>query len=74
MGELVRLTRFNSHISGALSDFGSDLLDANFLTVEDKASEAMLLVAVESEEGSSGSSDTCRVGVPFPGQRLLSDI
>ena len=42
--------------SGTLSDFGSDLLDANFLTVEDGASEAMLLVTVESEEG---SSDTC---------------
>ena len=43
-------------VSGTLSDFGSDLLDANFLTVEDGASEAMLLVTVESEEG---SSDTC---------------
>ena len=43
-------------ISGTLSDFGSDLLDANFLTVEDGASEAMLLVTVKSEEG---SSDTC---------------
>ena len=42
--------------SGTLSDFGSDLLDANFLTVEDGASEAMLVVTVESEEG---SSDTC---------------
>ena len=43
-------------VSGALSDFGSDLLDANFLTVEDGANEAMLLVTVESD---SGSSDTC---------------
>ena len=43
-------------VSGTLSDFSSDLLDANFLTVEDGASEAMLLVTVESEEG---SSDTC---------------
>ena len=43
-------------VSGTLSNFGSDLLDANFLTVEDGASEAMLLVTVESE---SGSSDTC---------------
>ena len=43
-------------VSGAISDFGSELLDANFLTVEDGASEAMLLVTVESE---SGSSDTC---------------
>ena len=42
--------------SGTLSDFGSELLDANFLTVEDGASEAMLLVTVQSEEG---SSDTC---------------
>ena len=43
-------------VSGTLSDFGSDLLDANFLTVEDGASEAMLVVTVESD---SGSSDTC---------------
>ena len=43
-------------VSGTLSDFGSELLDANFLTVEDGASEAMLLVTVKSE---SGSSDTC---------------
>ena len=43
-------------VSGPIVDFGSDLLDANFLTVEDGASEAMLLMTVESEEG---SSDTC---------------
>ena len=43
-------------VSGTLSDFGSILVDANFLTVEDRASEAMLLLTVESEEG---SSDTC---------------
>ena len=43
-------------VSGALSHWSSDLLDTNFLTVEDKASEAMLLVTVESEEG---SSNTC---------------
>ena len=43
-------------VSLTLSDFSSKLLDANFLTVEDGASEAMLLVTVESEEG---SSDTC---------------
>ena len=43
-------------ISGPIVDFGSDLLDTNFLTVEDGASEAMLLVTVESD---SGSSDTC---------------
>ena len=43
-------------VSGTLSDYGSELLDVNFLTVEDGASEAMLLMTVESEEG---SSDTC---------------
>ena len=43
-------------VSGPISDFGSELLDTNFLTVEDGANEAMLLVTVESE---SGSSDTC---------------
>ena len=43
-------------VRGTLSDFGSELLNANFLTVEDGASEAMLLVTVKSEEG---SSDTC---------------
>ena len=43
-------------VSGPIVDFGSDLLDANFLTVEDGASEAMLLVTVKSD---SGSSDTC---------------
>ena len=43
-------------VSGTIADFGSELLDANFLTVEEGASEAMLLVTVQSEEG---SSDTC---------------
>ena len=43
-------------VSGTLSDFSDSLLDANFLTVEDGASEAMLLVTVESD---SGSYDTC---------------
>ena len=43
-------------VSGTLSDFGSELLDANFLTVEDGASEAMLLATVKSE---SVSSATC---------------
>ena len=43
-------------VNGTLTDFSNRLLDANFLTVEDGASEAMLLVTVESEEG---SSDTC---------------
>ena len=43
-------------VSGPIVDFGSDLLDANFLTVEDGASEAMLLMTVES---GAGSSDTC---------------
>ena len=46
-----------------LSDFRSTLLDANFLTVEDGVSEAMLVITVESN---TGSSDTCS----FP----LSDI
>ena len=46
-----------------LSDFRSTLLDANFLTVEDGVSEAMLVITVESD---TGSSDTCS----FP----LSDI
>ena len=45
-------------VSGTLSDFGSDLLDANFLTVEDGAGEAMLLVTVKSDR-ESPSSDTC---------------
>jgi plexin A len=39
-----------------IPDFRSTLLDANFLTVEDGVSEAMLVITVESEEG---SSDTC---------------
>ena len=52
-------------VSGTLSDFGSELLDANFLTVKDGASEAMLLVTVKSEEG---SSDTCS----FPLSRIDS--
>ena len=43
-------------VNGTLTDFSNRLLDANFLTVEDGASEAMLVVTVESEEG---SSDTC---------------
>ena len=43
-------------VSGRIADFRSDLLDANFLTVKDGASEAMLLVTVKSK---SGSSDTC---------------
>ena len=47
----------------SLSDFGSILLDANFLTVEDGVSEAMLVITVESD---TGSSDTCSF--------LLSDI
>ena len=38
-------------VSGTLSNFRSCFLDANFLTVEDGASEAMLLVTVVSEEG-----------------------
>ena len=45
-----------------LSNFGSTLLDANFLSVEG-VSEAMLVITMESE---TGSSDTCS----FP----LSDI
>ena len=39
-----------------LLDFRSTLLDANFLTVEDGVSEAMLMITVESE---TGASDTC---------------
>ena len=49
-------------VNETLSDFSNSLLDANFLTVEDGASEAMLLVTVESEEESPsepGNSDTC---------------
>ena len=41
------------------SDFGSGLLDANFLTVEDGASEAMLLVTVGSFSIDPRSFDTC---------------
>ena len=39
-----------------LLDFRNTLLDANFLTVEDGVSEAMLVITVESD---TGSSDTC---------------
>ena len=46
-----------------IQDFRSTLLDANFLTVKDGVSEAMLVITVESD---TGSSDTCS----FP----LSDI
>ena len=42
--------------SRPIQDLESTLLDANFLTVEDGVSEAMLVITVESEEG---SSDTC---------------
>ena len=42
-------------VSGTLSDFSNWLSDANFLTVEDGASEAMLLVTVLT----SGSDVTC---------------
>ena len=50
-------------VTGIVRDFRSTLLDANFLTVEDGVSEAMFLITVESE---TGSSNTCS----FP----LSDI
>jgi hypothetical protein len=40
----------------SIEDLGSILIDANFLTVEDGVSEAMLVITVKSEEG---SSDTC---------------
>ena len=46
-----------------ITDFRSTLLDANFLTVEDGVSEAMLVITVESD---TGSFETCS----FP----LSDI
>ena len=49
--------------SRVIQDLETTLLDANFLTVEDGVSEAMLVITVKSEEG---SSDTCS----FP----LSDI
>ena len=49
--------------SGRIEDLGSILLDAIFLTVEDGVSVAMLVITVQSEEG---SSNTCS----FP----LSDI
>ena len=39
-----------------IQDFRNTLLDANFLTVEDGVSEAMLVITVESD---TGSSDTC---------------
>ena len=45
-----------SNSSRPIQDLGSTLIDANFLTVEDGVSEAMLVITVESEEG---SSDTC---------------
>ena len=58
-------------VSGTLSDFGSDLLDANFLTVEDGASEAMLLVTVESEEGSSNTCSFPLSSIDSTATRLL---
>ena len=45
-------------ICGIFSGSGSELLDANFLTVEDGASEAMLLATVQPDS-SPGSSVTC---------------
>ena len=43
-------------VKGSVANFNSTLLDANFLTVEDGVSEAMLVITVESD---TGSFDTC---------------
>ena len=51
----------------SLSVSGSTLLDANFLTVEDGVSEAMLVITVESD---TGSSDTCSFPCPTSTQLL----